>query len=137
MSPFASREYLPVRLRVQHNERVHKVFILHALALDRQRGLGSDFRVLTKEKSDGNIELLGYAYSFDGTHERQSSVLRAPSVPAAQLITLIRRVVEQTGADIRQMEVMDLTTEPTRLDQADRLAQHDLLEAFEFEQEPR
>jgi hypothetical protein len=92
-----------------------------------------EFRVLTKEKLDGTLELLGYHYRFDGEHEHQSNVLRAPSVPAGQLLPIIRRLVTQTHTDIRQMQVVDLTTLRTRLDQADRLAQNELLDAFDFE----
>ena len=120
-------------MRVAKNERVHKVFIIHDSSQFRERGVGGEFRVLTKEKADGALELLGYQYHFDGTDERQSNILRAPSVPPDALIVIIRKLVEQTHTDIKQMEVIDLTPLTTRLDQADQLAQRELLDAFEFE----
>jgi len=122
---------LPVLLRVAKHERVHKIFIIH----DRQppNGCSKEFRVLTKENRDGTLELLGYNYEFDGSHEHQSNVLRSPSVPPATLVPIIRSLVAQTHTDVKQMQAIDLTELRTRLDQADLLAQHDLLDAFEFE----
>ena len=124
---------LRLRMRIERNERAHKVFIIHATTQSREQGNGADFRILTKEIPGCSIELLAYSYWFDGVDEHQSGVLRAPAVPRQQLTDLIRRVVERTGTDIQQMEVLDLTLEPTRMDQADRLAQHDLLDAFDFQ----
>lgn len=126
-------EQLLIRMRVGAAERVHKLFIIHGSRESRERGVGRQFRVLTKENSDGTLELLGYTYSFDGAQEHQSDVLRSPKVPREKLIEIIRHLVEQTHTDIGQMEVIDLTTMPSRLDQADRLAQRDILDAFEFE----
>ena len=123
-----------VRLNVQRHERVHKVFIIHASAEQMALLGGSDFRILTKERADGMIELIAYQYWFDGVDDHQGNVLRAPAVPPERLIDLVRRVVEGTGTDIRQMEVLDLTTERSQMDQADRLAQHDLLDAFDFQE---
>jgi hypothetical protein len=122
---------LPVLMHVTKKERLHKVFVIH----DREQvdGHNREFRVLTKEKADGTLELLGYNYEFDGMTERQSNVLRAPSVPTAALVPLIRSLVEQTHVDVKQMQAIDLTQFRTRLDQADSLAQHDLLDAFDFE----
>lgn len=124
---------IPVLMHVAENERVHKVFIIHDTPAAGQTGADSEFRVITKERPDGNLELLGYHYRFDGENEFQTNVLRAPSVPQDKLLPLIRNLVAQTHTDIKQMDVLDLTTFRTRLDQADRLAQHDLLDAFDFE----
>ncbi|MBI5879405.1 MAG: hypothetical protein HZB53_17290 [Chloroflexi bacterium] len=124
---------LLVRMRVGAIERIHKLFIIHRTRQSRERGVGTEFRVLTKENTDGTLELLGYTYRFDGTNEHQSDVLRSPSVPPDKLIDIIKHLVERTRTDITQLEVIDLTTLPTRLDQADRLAQRDLLDAFNFE----
>ncbi len=122
---------LPVLMHVSRNERLHKVFIIHDT--ERSNGHTREFRVLTKEKADGTLELLGYDYEFDGANEHQSNVLRAPSVPPDALVPLIRSLVEKTHVDVKQLQAIDLTQFRTRLDQADRLAQHDLLDAFEFE----
>jgi hypothetical protein len=119
-------------MRVAPAERLHKIFIIHEPA-SKSDGRTREFRVFTKEKSDGALELLAYQYEFDGTDEHQSNVLRAPSVPPEMLLNIIRHLVQQTNTDIKQMEVIDLTPLRTVLDQADRLAQHELLEAFEFE----
>ncbi len=118
-------------MHVAKNERLHKIFVIH----DKQaaNGHSKEFRVLTKEKQDGTLELLGYDYEFDGANEQQSNILRAPTVPPDALVPLIRKLVEQTRTDVKQMQVIDLTQLRTRLDQADRLAQQDLLDAFEFE----
>ncbi len=123
---------MPVLMHVAKNERVHKVFVIH----DPPSGAGApsgEFRVFTKERPDGMLELLGYHYRFDGEHEHQTNVLRAPAVPPDKLLTLIRNLVAQTRTDVKQMDVIDLTQFRTRLDQADRLAQQELLDAFDFE----
>ena len=123
---------LPVLMHVAKNERVHKVFVIH----DRQAAEGAspgEFRVFTKERPDGTLELLGYQYCFDGELEHQTNILRAPAVPPDKLLPIIRSLVEQTRTDVKQMEVIDLTQFRTRLDQADRLAQRELLDAFDFE----
>ncbi len=120
---------LPVRMLIQKHERLHKLFAIH----DTARAGDNQFRVFTKENHDGTLELLGYTYRFDGRDEHQSNVLRAPSVPPDMLLPVIRNLVAKTHTDIQQMEVIDLTTSANRLDQADRLAQHELLDAFDFE----
>ena len=122
-----------VLMRVGRNERLHKIFIIHDRAAEAQAGAPGEFRVLTKEKPDGSLELLGYHYRFDGEYEHQSNVLRAPAVPVSQLVPLIRSLVTQTHTEVQQMQIVDLTTLRTRLDQADRLAQNELLDAFDFE----
>jgi hypothetical protein len=122
-----------MRMRVGRNERLHKIFIIHDRPASKGAAPAGEFRVFTKEKLDGTLELLGYHYLFDGEHEHQSNVLRAPSVPVRQLVPIIRNLVTQTHTDIQQMQVVDLTTLRTRLDQADRLAQNELLDAFDFE----
>ncbi len=131
--PVSPTPHLPVQMHVGAGERLHKIFVIHNSSATHQHAPGVEFRIFTKEKPDGSLELLGYQYQFDGEHEHQSNVLRAPAVPAEMLLTIIRHLVEQTKTDIKQLEVIDLTPYRTRLDQADRLAQHDLLEAFEFE----
>ena len=124
---------LRVLMRVGRNERLHKIFIIHDRSATAHATPPGEFRVLTKEKPDGTLELLGYHYRFDGEHEHQSNVLRAPAVPVSQLLPIIRSLVTQTRTDVQQMQVVDLTTLRTRLDQADRLAQNELLDAFDFE----
>ncbi len=124
---------LLIRMHVGATERVHKLFIIHGSRQSRERGVGTEFRVLTKENGDGTLELLGYTYRFDGSQEQQSDILRSPSVPPDKLLIIIKHLVQQTHTDVSQMEVIDLTTLPSRLDQADRLAQRDILDAFEFE----
>ena len=124
---------IPVLMHVATNERVHKVFVIHDPPPKVNTGESGEFRVITKERADGNLELLGYHYRFDGENEFQTNVLRAPTVPQEKLLPLIRNLVAQTRTDIKQMDVSDLTTFRTRLDQADRLAQLDLLDAFDFE----
>lgn len=124
---------LNVLMRVGRNERLHKIFIIHDRAPASSAGEPGEFRVLTKEKPDGSLELLGYHYRFDGENEHQSNVLRAPAVPVTQLLPIIRSLVTQTQTDVQQMQVVDLTKLRTRLDQADRLAQNELLDAFDFE----
>lgn len=128
-----SQARLPALMRVGKHERVHKLFLIHASDRTREHGNAVEFRIFTKEKSDGALELLGYNYRFDGENEQQSNILRAPAVPPHMLVAIIRRLVEQTHTDIKQMEVIDLTPFVSRLDQADRLARQDLLDAFEFE----
>ncbi len=133
MASPSSAPHLPVRMRVAADERLHKLFIIHDPKSSPDHPLMREFRIFTKEKADGTLELLGYQYEFDGQDEHQSKVLRAPSVPRELLIGIVRRLVEQTHTDIKQMEAIDLTIYRNRLDQTDRLAQHELLEAFEFE----
>ena len=122
-----------VLMRVGRNERLHKIFIIHDCTVASQVAPPGEFRVLTKEKPDGSLELLGYHYRFDGENEHQSNVLRALAVPVTQLLPIIRSLVTQTHTGVEQMQVVDLTKLRTRLDQADRLAQNELLDAFDFE----
>src|SRR5215510_12602812 len=107
MAKSPPNDHLSVRMRVAPNERLHKIFVIHEPA-PKSDGRTREFRVFTKEKDDGTLELLAYQYEFDGTDEHQSNVLRAPAVPREMLINLIRRLVEQTRTDIKQMEVIDL-----------------------------
>jgi hypothetical protein len=118
-------------MRIAKNERVHKVFIIHDRATTKT--FTRDYRVLTKEKRDGMLELIAYQYEADEQNEWQIGFLRAPAVPPDKLLDLIRGLVSQTKTHVKQMDVLDLTVCRTRLDQADKLAQHDLLDAFEFE----
>jgi hypothetical protein len=117
--------------QIAKNERVHKVFIIHDRAMTKTST--RDYRILTKEKADGMLELIAYQYEADAQREWQIGFLRAPAVPPDKLLDLIRGLVSQTKTHVKQMEVLDLTVCKTRLDQADKLAQHDLLDAFDFE----
>ena len=118
-------------IHVAKNERLHKIFIIHDRATTQT--FTRDYRVITKEKRNGLLELIAYQYEADEKREWQVGFLRAPEVPPDKLLDLIRGMVAQTQTHIRQMEVLDLTVCKTRYDQADKLAQHDLLEAFDFE----
>jgi hypothetical protein len=118
-------------MRIAKNERVHKVFIIHGRVTTKT--FTRDYRILTKEKTDGTLELIAYQYESDEKSEWQSGFLRSPVVPPDQLLDLVRVVVSRTHTHVEQLEVLDLTVCRTRLDQADKLAQHELLEAFEFE----
>ena len=129
----AAGRRMHVLMRVGRNERLHKIFIIHDRTVVSQVAPPGEFRVLTKEKPDGSLELLGYHYRFDGENEHQSNVLRALAVPVTQLLPIIRSLVTQTHTGVEQMQVVDLTKLRTRLDQADRLAQNELLDAFDFE----
>lgn len=129
----SSTTHLPILMRVARHERLHTIFIIHDLPKAPGQTSQREFRIFTKEKEAGTLELLGYQYEFDGHDEHQANVVRAPSVPQDKLLDIIRRLVEQTQTDVKQMEVIDLTPYPNSYDQADRLARHDLLEAFDFE----
>ncbi|MBI1800433.1 MAG: hypothetical protein HY259_04785 [Chloroflexi bacterium] len=120
-------------MHLARHERLHKVFVIHQSPTNGSPNGAAEFRILTKEIGDDALELLAYAYEDDGARERQRHILRAPFVPAADLLTIVKHLVEKTKTEFEQMQVLDLTQFASRLKQAEQLAQHDLLDAFDFE----
>lgn len=81
-------------MRIAKGERIYKIFVFKPVA---GRQWNYEYRILTKEKKDGNLEMVAYSYKEIGGKKIKSGITRAPDVPKDKLAGIIQGIMRRTG----------------------------------------
>lgn len=96
----------PYLMRINKGEKLYKFFFFRPIAgQDRH----FEYRILTKEKTNGMIELVSYNFKIVNGIPQKSSIMKAPEVPKKQLEDIIQNMKEKTNTAPDEFEELDLS----------------------------
>ena len=112
-------------LNVQQGERMYKWFIIRP---HWGRQADYELRIITKEKTDGVLELVAYNFLIVNGRRIKRDINRAPNVLKEELDTVIHNIL--TGLEVRpeEMETVDLSSFQTVDEQIAYLKERDRVE---------
>jgi hypothetical protein len=114
-------------LRIRKGERLYKVYYFRPIAGRRDH---FEYRILTKEKSDGMLEMASYNFKIVSGESEKSSVTRVPEISKDQLDDIIQNVVRKTNTGPDEFEELDLSRFSTIDEQLEFLKQHDRVDTM-------
>lgn len=94
-------------MRISKGERIYKIFIFKP---ESGKEWNFEYRIMAKEKVDGNLEVA--AYSYKETKEGvkiKSGITRAPDVPKDTLAGIIQGVMQTTGTAPSEFKEIDMS----------------------------
>lgn len=109
-------------LRISKGERLYKFYYFRPVA---GRTEHFEYRILTKEKTNGMFEMVSYNFKIVSSVPQKSSVTRVPEISKSQLEDIIQNVVIKTNTGSDEFEELDLSMFSTIDEQLEFLKQQD------------
>lgn len=116
-------EESPFLMKINKGERMYKIFIFRPIAGRKDH---FEYRILTKEKIDGNLEMVSYNFKLINGVPYKSGVTRAPDVPKESLDEIIQGIIRRTNTSPEEFEEVDLSCFATVDEQIAYLKSKDL-----------
>jgi hypothetical protein len=114
-------------LRIRKGERLYKFYYFRPIAGRREH---FEYRILTKEKTNGMFEMVSYNFKIVSGVPQKSSVTRVPEISKDQLGDIIENVVRKTNTGPDEFEELDLSMFSTIDQQLEFLKQHDRVDTM-------
>jgi len=114
-------------IRISKGERLYKFFYFRPIA---GRGEHFEYRILTKEKTNGMLEMVSYNFKIVGGVPQKSSITRVPEISKAQLEPIVQNVVRKTNTSADEFEELDLSEFSTIDQQLEFLKQQDRVDTM-------
>jgi hypothetical protein len=114
-------------LRIRKGERLYKFYYFRPIA---GRSEHFEYRILTKEKTNGMFEMVSYNFKIVSGVPQKSSVTRVPEISKSQLEDIIQNVVRKTNTGPDEFEELDLSDFSTIDEQLEFLKQHDRVDTM-------
>ena len=114
-------------LRIGKGERLYKFYYFRPIA---GRSEHFEYRILTKEKANGMLEMVSYNFKIVNGIPQKSSVARVPKISRDQLDDIIQNVVRKTNTGPDEFEELYLSDFLTIDEQLEFLKQHDRVDTM-------
>ena len=114
-------------LRIGKGERLYKFYYFRPIA---GRSEHFEYRILTKEKANGMLEMVSYNFKIVNGVPQKSSVARVPKISRDQLEDIIQNVVRKTNTGPDEFEELDLSDFSTIDEQLEFLKQQDRVDTM-------
>ena len=114
-------------LRIRKSERLYKFYYFRPVAGRREH---FEYRILTKEKTNGLFEMVSYNFKIVSGVPQKSSVTRVPEISKDQLEDIIQNVVRKTNTGPDEFEELDLSMFSTIDEQLEFLKQQDRVDTM-------
>ena len=105
-------------MNLEKGEKFYKFFFFRPQA---GRHIQFEYRVFTKLKADGKLELTAYNFKVVDGQPHKGEVLSSSEVPPEQLLDLFRGVMRSTNTLPHEFEELDLSRFATVQEQIDYL----------------
>lgn len=102
------QEDLLLLMRLAPGERFFKFYFLSEPGTDQQQGV--EHRIITKEHTDGSLEMVSYNVWFADGHAEKRDVIRVPSLSKELLGQIIERVRTQSEVPPEAFREIDLSS---------------------------
>ena len=95
-------------MRIKRGERLYKFYFFRPMA---GRHYHFEYRILTKEKINGKLEMVSYNFKIENGVSKKSSVTRAPEISKEQMDQIVQNVIQKNddswhGHDRRFVETV-------------------------------
>jgi hypothetical protein len=114
-------------LRIRKSERLYKFYYFRPTAGRRDH---FEYRILTKEKTNGKLEMVSYNFKIVSGEPQKSSVTSVPEISKDQLEDIIQNVVRKTNTGPDEFEELDLSIFSTIDEQLEFLKQQDRVDTM-------
>jgi len=114
-------------LRIRKGERLYKFYYFRPIA---GRSEHFEYRILTKEKANGMLEMVSYNFKIVNDVPQKSSVTRVPEISKDQLEDMVENVVRKTNTGPDEFEELDLSMFSTIDEQLEFLKQQDRVDTM-------
>jgi len=68
-----------------------------------------EYRILTKEKINGTLEMVSYNFKIENGEPQKSSLTRVPNISKEELEQIVQNVIKKTNTDSDEFEELDLS----------------------------
>jgi hypothetical protein len=89
-----------------------------------------EYRILTKEKANGMLEMVSYNFKIVNGVPQKNSVTRVPKISRDQLEDIVQNVVRKTNTGPDEFEELDLSDFLTIDEQLEFLKQQDRVDTM-------
>jgi hypothetical protein len=114
-------------IRIEMGERLYKFYFFRPIA---GRSHHFEYRVLTKEKTNGMLEMVSYNFKVVNSVPEKSSVVRVPEVSKHQLEDIVKNVMRKTNTSIDEFEELNLSEFSTIDEQLEFLRHQDRVDTM-------
>jgi len=114
-------------LRIRRGERLYKFYYFRPIA---GRHYHFEYRILTKEKTDGMVEMVSYNFKIENNVPQKSSITRVPEISKEQLDGIVRNIRIKTNTSPDEFEELDLSGFSTIDEQIEFLKRHDRIDTM-------
>jgi len=99
-------EYDQYLLRIRKGERLYKFYYFRPIV---GRSEHFEYRILTKEKASGMLEMVSYNFKIVGGVPQKTAITRVPEISKEQLEPIVQNVVRKTNTSDDEFEELDLS----------------------------
>ena len=114
-------------LRIGKGERLYKFYYFRPMA---GRSEHFEYRILTKEKTNGMLEMVSYNFKIVSGEPQKSSITRVPEISKDQLEDIVQNVVRKTNTGSDEFEELDLSMFSTTDEQLEFLKQQERVDTM-------
>jgi hypothetical protein len=93
-------------MRIKQGERLYKFYYFRPMA---GRHYHFEYRILTKEKINGTLEMVSYNFKIENGVPQKSSITRVSKISKEQLDQIVQNVIRKTNTDSDEFEELDLS----------------------------
>ena len=114
-------------MKIGNGERLYKFYFFRPIAGQHQH---FEYRILTKEKTNGMLEMVSYNFKIVSGVAQKSSMNRVPEVSKDQLDVIVKNVARKTNTSADEFEELDLSRFSKIDEQLEFLKQHDRVDTM-------
>jgi len=114
-------------MRVNKGERLYKFYYFRPVALRHDH---FEYRIFTKEKKNGMLEMVSYNFKIVDGVPQKSSITTAPDVPKDQMEIIVQNMVKRTNTGPDEFEELDLSAFETIDEQLEYLKKQDRVDTM-------
>jgi len=96
----------PYLIRIKKGERLYKFYYFRPMA---GRHYHFEYRILTKEKINGMLEMVSYNYKIENGVPQKGSITKVPKISKEQLEEIVQNVRMKTNTGPDEFEELDLS----------------------------
>jgi len=114
-------------MRIKKGERLYKFYYFRPMA---GRHYHFEYRILTKEKINGMLEMISYNFKIENGVPQKSSITKVPKILKEQLEEIVQNVRIKTNTGPDEFEELDLSRFSTIDEQIDFLKRRDRVDTM-------
>ncbi len=114
-------------MRIKKGERLYKFYYFRPMA---RRHYQFEYRILTKEKKDGMLEMVSYNFKIENGVPQKTSITKVPEVSKEQMDQIVQNIIRSTNTDPNEFEEVDLSGYSSIEEQIEVLKQRDRIDTM-------
>jgi hypothetical protein len=114
-------------MRIKKSERLYKFYYFRPLA---GRHYHFEYRILSKEKIDGMLEMVSYNFKIENGVPQKTSITKVPEISKEQLDQIVQNVIQKTNTGPNEFEEVDLSGYSSIDEQIEFLKQRDRIDTM-------